>query len=156
MCRCGVNLICKHEKQKGSHLFECILFRWRTAVCSSSPVNHTAACGQDVTDIPWHDTSKCQKNLKHKGFFLTKNVTRSCYFEMSQSFGKKKSNFQSNFFLTWGPIITKLGSSMKVTIFSSDYCTPPTQTMQNYQGKKRNPHIIHTLNYISENRIKTK
>lgn len=52
MCRCGVNRIYKHEKQKGSHLFEYILFRWRTAVCSSSPVNHTAACGQDVTDIP--------------------------------------------------------------------------------------------------------
>lgn len=48
-----VNFIKKNEKQECSHLFEYLLFRMRTAgimVCSSSPVSHTAPCGQDMTD----------------------------------------------------------------------------------------------------------
>lgn len=59
----------------------------------------------------------------------------------------KNHNIQKNFFLTYEQIITKL--SMKATVFSSDYPTFPMQTM----NKKINLDIIHTLFYISENKV---
>lgn len=134
-------------------IFKYILLRNSTAgtaVFSSNAVNHTAVCTQDMTNTPWHNISKCQKKLKHGSIFLTENVTRSFYFEVSWSlggWGRGNCNIQKNF-LTYDQIITKLSHSMKATIFSS-YPTPPTQTM----NKKINLDIIHTLIYISENEV---
>lgn len=88
-------------------------------------------------------------------FLLTKNVTRSRYFEMSRSFlGGKKCNIQNNFFLknlwvsNWA-IAWKPSSSHPITSYHHT-------AKKNYQKKKINPHLILSFNCVSENSMKRK
>lgn len=63
--------------------------------------------------------------------------------------GEGRSRNIQNFFLTDEQIIKKFSNNMKATIFSSDYLSPPTQTV----SKKINLDVIQTLIYISENEV---